>query len=161
MEEKHRVAPGRRVLEAGSAGALPGAARVRLAFAFLIALLCGGCGADLLRSAAPEPQQAAVVANDAPIVEEPHKFRCSDGTISNSQYDCLVAMAKARLPPSQTGQAQRGCEHKPAPLIVIAQPPRMSRHLMNNRPQLAHEFNSRYPAAVHGGLAFQGIFGLS
>jgi hypothetical protein len=98
MEEEHRV------LKAGSAGALPGAARVRLAFAFLIVLLCTDW-ADLLRSEAqaPEPQQAAVAANLPTMVEEPRKFRCSDGTISNSQHDCLVAMAKARLPPPQTG----------------------------------------------------------
>jgi len=80
---------------------------VRSTFAFLIALLCGGC-ADSLRSAvqAPEPQQTAAAANLPTSVEEPRKFRCSDGTISNSQHDCLVAMAKARLPPSQAGQAQ-------------------------------------------------------
>jgi hypothetical protein len=79
---------------------------VRLAFALLIVLLCAGC-ADSLRSAAqaPEPQQAAVATNLPTVVEAPRKFRCSDGTISNSQYDCLVAMAKARLPPSQTDQA--------------------------------------------------------
>jgi hypothetical protein len=81
--------------------------RVRLTFALLIVLLCAGC-TDLLTSEAqaPEPQQAAVAASLPTMVEEPRKFRCSDGTISNSQYDCLVAMAKARLPPSQTGQAQ-------------------------------------------------------
>jgi hypothetical protein len=76
------------------------------ALAFLIVLLCGGC-ADLARSAAqaPEPQQASITANPPTTVEALRKFECSDGTISNSQYDCLVAMAKARLPPSQSDQA--------------------------------------------------------
>jgi hypothetical protein len=80
---------------------------VRLAFALLIVLLCAGC-ADSLRSVAqaPQPQQAAAAANIPTLVEDPRKFRCSDGTFSNSQNDCLVAMAKARLPPSQAGQAQ-------------------------------------------------------
>jgi hypothetical protein len=78
---------------------------VRLAFALLIVLLCSGC-TDLLTSAtqAPEPQQAAVAASLPTMVEPPSKFRCSDGTISNSQHECLVSMAKARLPPSQTDQ---------------------------------------------------------
>jgi hypothetical protein len=88
-------------------------AQVRLAFALLIVLLCAGC-ADSLRSVAqapqpqpqPQPQQAAAAANIPTLVEDPRKFRCSDGTFSNSQNDCLVAMAKARLPPSQAGQAQ-------------------------------------------------------
>jgi hypothetical protein len=76
-------------------------------FAFLIVFLCGGC-ADLARSAAqaPEPQQTPAIANPATTVEAPRKFECSDGTISNSQYDCLVAMAKARLPPPQADRAQ-------------------------------------------------------
>ena len=84
---------------------------MRLAFALLIVLLCAGC-ADSLRSVAqapqppPPPQQAAAAANIPTLVEDPRKFRCSDGTFSNSQNDCLVAMAKARLPPSQAGQAQ-------------------------------------------------------
>jgi hypothetical protein len=78
---------------------------VRLAFALLIVLLCAGC-ADSLRSVAQAPQQAAAAANIPTLVEDPRKFRCSDGTFSNSQNDCLVAMAKARLPPSQAGQAQ-------------------------------------------------------
>ena len=78
---------------------------MRLAFALLIVLLCAGC-ADSLRSVARAPQQAAAAANIPTLVEDPRKFRCSDGTFSNSQNDCLVAMAKARLPPSQAGQAQ-------------------------------------------------------
>jgi len=70
-------------------------------------LSCGGC-ADSLGSTArsPEPQRPAVAENLLTMTEEPREFRCSDGTISNSQYDCLVAMAKARLPPPQTGQVQ-------------------------------------------------------
>ncbi len=44
----------------------------------------------------------------APVTtaEEPRKFECSDGTISSSQYGCLVEMAKARLPPSQAATAK-------------------------------------------------------
>jgi hypothetical protein len=86
-----------------SAAGVPEPARARPAFAFLIVLLC----ADLLRSAAqlPEPQQATVAANLPPVVE-PRKFSYSDGTISNSQDECLIAVAKARLPPPQIGQAQ-------------------------------------------------------
>jgi len=74
---------------------------VRLALALLIAFSCTGC-ADLLKPAAqaPAPQQAAVAANPPKVADAPARFECSDGTISTSQDACLVAMAKARLPPS-------------------------------------------------------------
>ena len=76
---------------------------MRLALAPLIALSCTGC-ADILKPAAQvsPPQQAAVAAVPAPVADSsPPKFECSDGTISSSQDACLVAMARARLPPSQ------------------------------------------------------------
>jgi len=75
---------------------------VRLAVTLLIVFSCSGC-ADLLKPAAeaPAPQQAVVAANPPKVADAPAKFECSDGTISTSQDACLVAMAKARLPPSR------------------------------------------------------------
>jgi len=79
---------------------LPQAARVRLRLALLIVFACTGC-ADLLKQAAqaPTPQQAAA-ANPPEVADAPPRFECSDRTFSTSQDACLVAMAKARLPPS-------------------------------------------------------------
>jgi hypothetical protein len=76
---------------------------MRLALALLITLSCAGC-ADILKPAAqaPAPQQAVATANPPPVADAPPKFECSDGTISSSQEACLVAMARARLPASQT-----------------------------------------------------------
>jgi hypothetical protein len=82
---------------------------MRLALALLITLSCAGC-ADILKPAAqapasqqaPAPQQTVATANPPPVADAPPKFECSDGTISSSQEACLVAMARARLPASQT-----------------------------------------------------------
>jgi hypothetical protein len=77
---------------------------VRAALALLISFSCAGC-ADFQKSVAqaPAPQQAAVPATPPPVADAaPARFECSDGTISSSQDACLVAMARARLPPSQT-----------------------------------------------------------
>jgi uncharacterized protein YcfJ len=77
--------------------------RVRQALTFVALLSCGGCAAlTTMTSHEPESRQAPVMTASPAVttVEEPRKFECSDGTITNSQYDCLVAMARARLPPS-------------------------------------------------------------
>jgi hypothetical protein len=87
----------------------PEATQVRSALALLILVWCAGC-ADFqkLVAQAPAPQPAAVPANPSPanpppVAEAaPAKFECSDGTVSSSQDACLIAMARARLPPSQT-----------------------------------------------------------
>jgi hypothetical protein len=76
---------------------------VRQALTFFMLLSCGGCSSlTALATRAPEQRQAAATMAPVTTAEEPRKFECSDGTISNSQYGCLVEMAKARLPPSQT-----------------------------------------------------------
>ena len=82
---------------------------MRSALALLIMLSCAGC-ADFqkLVAQAPAPQPAQVPANPLPANPRPvadaapAKFECSDGTISTSQDACLVAMAKARLPPGSS-----------------------------------------------------------
>jgi PBP1b-binding outer membrane lipoprotein LpoB len=75
---------------------------MRLALALLIALSCTGCAYFQKPAAqAPAPQQAAVAVDPPPVADVPAKFECSDGTISISQDACLVAMARARLPPGQ------------------------------------------------------------
>jgi len=72
---------------------------------------CAGC-ADFQKlvtqapapAAAPQTAQAPAnpPANPPPVADAaPAKFECSDGTISTSQDACLIAMARARLPPSQ------------------------------------------------------------
>jgi hypothetical protein len=69
-----------------------------------MALSCTGC-ADVRKPAAqaPAPQQAAVTENPPPAADAASpKFECSDGTVSISQDACIVAMARARLPPSET-----------------------------------------------------------
>jgi len=81
---------------------------VRSALALLILVSCAGC-ADFQKSIAqapvPQPQPAAAPANPPPVAEAaPPRFECSDGTISSSQDACLIAMAKARLPPSQSAE---------------------------------------------------------
>jgi hypothetical protein len=80
----------------------PEATQVRSALALLILVSCAGC-ADVQKSIAqaPAPQPAAAPANPPPVADAaPARFECSDGTISSSQDACLIAMAKARLPPS-------------------------------------------------------------
>jgi len=82
----------------------PEATRVRSALALVILVSCAGC-ADFQKSIAqaPAPQPAAATANPPAASEAaPARFECSDGTISSSQDACLIAMAKARLPPSQS-----------------------------------------------------------
>jgi hypothetical protein len=78
---------------------------MRSALTLLIMISCAGC-ADFQKSIAqaPAPQPAATQpANPSPVAEAaPARFECSDGTISSSQDACLIAMAKARLPPSQS-----------------------------------------------------------
>jgi hypothetical protein len=78
---------------------------VRSALALLILVSCAGC-ADFQKSVAqaPAPQPAASPASPPPVAEAaaPARFECSDGTISSSQDACLIAMAKARLPPSES-----------------------------------------------------------
>jgi hypothetical protein len=80
---------------------------VRSALALLMLVWCAGC-ADFQKlvtqapSPAAAPQAAQVPANPPPVADAaPAKFECSDGTISTSQDACLIAMARARLPPSQ------------------------------------------------------------
>jgi hypothetical protein len=77
---------------------------VRLVLALSIAVSCTGC-ADLQKPAAQAlaPKPAAATANPSPVADAaPPRFECSDGTVSSSQDACLVAMARARLPPSGT-----------------------------------------------------------
>ncbi len=75
---------------------------MRLALALLIALSSTGCAFFQKPAAqASAPQQAVVAASPPPVADAPPRFECSDGTISSSQDACLVAMARARLPPSQ------------------------------------------------------------
>ena len=87
-----------------AAGAVPEAAQVRLVLALSIAFFCTGCAFFQKPAAqAPAPQQAAVPANPPPVADAASpRFECSDGTVSISQDGCLVAMARARLPPAQT-----------------------------------------------------------
>jgi hypothetical protein len=82
---------------------MPETARMRLEIAVLTALWCTGCTFFQKPAAqAPAAQQAVAAANPSPVADAPAKFECSDGTISSSQDACLVAMARTRLPPSQT-----------------------------------------------------------
>ena len=83
----------------------PEATQVRSALALLMLVWCAGC-ADfqklVAQAPAVAPQPAAAPANPPPVADAaPTKFECSDGTISTSQDACLIAMARARLPPSQ------------------------------------------------------------
>jgi hypothetical protein len=79
---------------------------MRIGIAVLISLWCGGCAwLEKPAALAPAPQQAAAPEKAAPVSPVadavPARFECSDGTISTSQYGCLVNMARARLPPGQ------------------------------------------------------------
>jgi hypothetical protein len=75
---------------------------MRVAPVLLISLSCAGCALSP-KPVAPAPQQAAALEKPAPAADaEPPRFECSDGTISVSQYGCLVNMARARLPPGQS-----------------------------------------------------------
>jgi len=83
----------------------PEATQVRSALALLMLVWCAGC-ADFQKLVAQAPQPAQVQANppaNPPPVADvaPARFECSDGTISTSQDACQIAMARARLPPSQ------------------------------------------------------------
>src|ERR1700734_1706325 len=80
------------------------ATQMRIGVAVLISLWCAGCALSEKSAAlAPAPQQqAAAPEKPAPVADAaPARFECSDGTISTSQYGCLVNMARARLPPGQ------------------------------------------------------------
>jgi len=76
---------------------------MRIGIAVLISLWCAGCAlSEKTAALAPAPQSAAALDKIAPVADAaPAKFECSDGTISTSQYGCLVNMARARLPPGQ------------------------------------------------------------
>jgi len=76
---------------------------MRIGAAVLISLWCAGCAfSEKSAALAPAPQQAAAPEKTAPVADAaPARFECSDGTISTSQYGCLVNMARARLPPGQ------------------------------------------------------------
>jgi hypothetical protein len=78
---------------------------MRFGVVVLIALSCVACTRfqkPVAEASAPPP---AVADKSAPVADAaPAKFECSDGTISTSQDACLVSMAHARLPPSQSGQ---------------------------------------------------------
>jgi hypothetical protein len=74
---------------------------MRTASALLILLLCANCALSRKPAAqnpAPLPEPA-VASNPASVADTSPRFECSDGTISASQSDCLVDMARARLPP--------------------------------------------------------------
>ncbi len=87
----------------------PEATQVRSALALFILISCAGC-ADFQKLVAqgPAPQPAVAPTNPppaspAPVADvAPARFECSDGTISSSQDACLIAMARARLPPSSS-----------------------------------------------------------
>jgi hypothetical protein len=78
---------------------------MRFSVVVLIALSCGACSRfqkPVAEASAPQP--AATPEKSAPVADAaPARFECSDGTISTSQDACLVSMAHARLPPSQSG----------------------------------------------------------
>src|ERR1700722_15907623 len=78
---------------------------MRFGIVVLIALSCAACARfnkPVAEASAPQP--AAVPDKQAPVADAaPARFECSDGTISTSQEACLVSMAHARLPPSQSG----------------------------------------------------------
>jgi hypothetical protein len=82
---------------------------MRLGVVLLVALSCAACALSKPAAQAPAPQQATMQLRPPPVADSgPAKFECSDGTISTSQDACLVAMAHARLPPSQTMEPRAG-----------------------------------------------------
>jgi hypothetical protein len=81
-----------------------GSFRMRIDLVLLISLSCAGCALSQKPLAqAPAAQQAATPAEKPAAAADAAaaNFECSDGTVSVSQYGCLVNMARARLPPSQ------------------------------------------------------------
>jgi hypothetical protein len=78
---------------------------MRFGVVVLIALSCVACTRfEKPVAEASAPQPAAAPDKPAPVADvAPARFECSDGTISTSQEACLVNMARARLPPSQSG----------------------------------------------------------
>jgi hypothetical protein len=73
---------------------------MRIASTLLILVSCAGCALPQKPVAQnPAPSQPAVALNPAPAADPSAGFECSDGTISASQSDCLVDMARTRLPP--------------------------------------------------------------
>jgi hypothetical protein len=55
-----------------------------------------------IKPTSPETPLDRPVDNFVAAKIAPAKFEFSDGTVSSSQDACLVAMARARLPPSGT-----------------------------------------------------------
>jgi hypothetical protein len=88
-----------------AARAVAGATHMRFSVVVLIALSCVACSRfqkPVAEASAPQP--TAAPEKSAPVADAGSaKFECSDGTISTSQDACLVSMAHARLPPSQSG----------------------------------------------------------
>jgi hypothetical protein len=88
-----------------AARAVAGATHMRFGVVVLIALSCVACARfqkPIAEASAPQP--TAAPEKSAPVADAaPARFECSDGTISTSQDACLVSMAHARLPPSQSG----------------------------------------------------------
>jgi hypothetical protein len=78
---------------------------MRFGVVVLIALSCVACARfEKPVAEASAPQPGAAPDKQAPVADVgPARFECSDGTISTSQEACLVNMARARLPPSQSG----------------------------------------------------------
>lgn len=78
---------------------------MRFGVVVLIALSCVACARfqkPVAEASAPQP--AAAADKPAPVADATAaRFECSDGSISTSQEACLVNMARARLPPSQSG----------------------------------------------------------
>jgi hypothetical protein len=85
---------------------------MRVGVVLLVALSCAACALSKPAAHTPAPQAAAQLRPPPVADTGPAKFECSDGTISTSQDACLVAMARARLPPSQMGEPRAG---NPAP----------------------------------------------
>jgi hypothetical protein len=83
---------------------------MRFSVVVLIALSCVACSRfqkPVAEASAPPPTAAS--EKSAPLADAgPARFECSDGTISTSQDACLVSMAHARLPPSQSGARVQG-----------------------------------------------------
>jgi hypothetical protein len=111
-----RIMPGRcmltelagrsaKTIRIGRRGVLE-ATQMRIGIVVLVSLWCGGCawlGSEKPAAQASAPQQAAALEKTAPVADTaPARFECSDGTISTSQYGCIVNMARARLPPGQS-----------------------------------------------------------
>jgi hypothetical protein len=89
---------------------------MRTAFTLLILLSCTNCALSQKQVAEmPAPAQP-MVGNRAAAADVSPRFECSDGSISASQSDCLVDMARARLPsewndPSTVGSFPSHTQH--------------------------------------------------